>query len=344
MRKLLNTLYILTPNVYLVKDGTNVVARVDGEETFRIPIHNLEGIITFSYLGASPGLMQLCVSQGVKLSFLTPSGRYIGALEGPTRGNVLLRRTQYRIADDEASSAHFAGLFISGKIANQRAVLARYVRDYAPTGETRKAFDDTLDSLRVLQKSLPRQRDRMSVMGVEGLAAKHYFDLFHHLIRRPEEFPFEERSRRPPKDAVNALLSFFYTILSHDVTAALETVGVDPYVGFLHTDRPGRAGLALDLMEELRVYLVDRFVLTVINKRQIHPDDFMTQGENGYLLKEEARKSLLSAWQQRKRDEITHPFLRERIPLGLLPYTQALLLARCLRGDLDDYPVFLIQS
>lgn len=343
MRKLLNTLYILTPNVYLVKDGTNVVARVDGEETFRIPIHNLEGIISYSYMGASPGLMQLCVQQGVKLTFLTPTGRYIGALEGPTKGNVLLRRTQYRIADDEPSSAHFARLFISGKIANQRAVLNRYLRDYHPEGETLTAFEEALTQLRIHQKALIYKRDRMSIMGIEGLAAQLYFALFHHLIRR-HEFTFEGRSRRPPRDETNALLSFFYTILAHEVSAALETVGLDPYVGFLHTDRPGRAGLALDLMEELRAYLVDRFVLTMINKRQIAPSDFLAQGENGYLLRDTARKGLLAAWQQRKREEITHPFLKERMPLGLLPYIQAQLLARCLRGDLDDYPVFLIQS
>lgn len=343
MRKLLNTLYILTPNVYLLKDGTNVVARVDGEETFRIPIHNLEGIITFSYMGASPGLMQLCVQEGVMLTFLTPTGRYIGSLEGPTRGNVLLRRTQYRIADDEPAAAHFAALFISAKIANQRSVLSRYMRDYHPTEGVEATFQEALSQLKTLQKSLAYKRDRMTVMGVEGLAAQQYFALFHHLIRRPE-FTFEGRSRRPPRDETNALLSFFYTILAHEVTAALETVGLDPYVGFLHTDRPGRASLALDLMEELRAYIVDRFVLTVINKRQVAPSDFITQGENGYILRDEPRKELLAAWQQRKREEITHPFLQERIPIGLLPYAQALLLARCLRGDLDDYPVFLIQS
>ena len=343
MRKLLNTLYILTPNVYLLKDGTNVVARVDGEETFRIPIHNLEGIISFSYMGASPGLMQLCVQQGVKLTFLTPTGHYIGSLEGPTRGNVLLRRTQYRIADDEPAATHFATLFISGKIINQRAVLSRYLRDYHPIGAVQEAFQEVLNQLKILQKSLIYKRDRMGVLGIEGLAAQQYFALFHHLIRR-REFAFEGRSRRPPKDETNALLSFFYTILAHDVSAALEAVGLDPYVGFFHVDRPGRASLALDLMEELRAYVVDRFVLTVINKRQITPSDFTAQGEDGYLLKEAARKTLLAAWQQRKREEITHPFLKEHIPIGLLPYVQAQLLARCFRGDLDDYPAFLNQS
>ena len=217
------------------------------------------------------------------------------------------------------------------------------MRDYHPTEGVEATFQEALSQLKTLQKSLVYKRDRMTVMGVEGLAAQQYFALFHHLIRRPE-FTFEGRSRRPPRDETNALLSFFYTILAHEVTAALETVGLDPYVGFLHTDRPGRASLALDLMEELRAYLVDRFVLTVINKRQVAPSDFITQGENGYILRDEPRKELLAAWQQRKREEFTHPFLQERIPIGLLPYAQALLLARCLRGDLDDYPVFLIQS
>lgn len=340
MKKLLNTLYILTPNIYLIKDGENVVAKIDNKETFRIPIHYIEGIVSFSYMGASPGVMQLCIQHGVKLSFLSPSGKYIGSLEGPTRGNVLLRRTQYRIADSEVASAHFASLFIAAKIANQRAVLSRYIRDYSPEDTVLEKFRNTLDELKAAEKGLRLKRERKSIMGIEGSGALLYFSLFSYLILQ-KEFTFAGRSKRPPKDEVNALLSFFYTLLAHEVQSALETVGLDPYVGFLHTDRPGRPSLALDLMEEMRAYWVDRFVLTVINKRQIHPTDFVAQGENGFFLKESSRKELIKLWQKRKRDEITHPFLKEKIPLGLLPYVQALLLARCLRGDLDDYPVFL---
>lgn len=342
MRKLLNTLYILTPNIYLTKDRENIVAKIDDREVFRIPVHNIESIICFSYMGASPGLMRLCVNNRIKLSFLTPSGSFIGSIEGPVKGNVLLRRTQYRIADDESEHCHFASIFISGKIQNQRSVLSRYLRDYNPDGQVRKDIEKSIEQLKANQKQLKKWINREGIMGIEGISAQNYFSVFHHLILN-KEFSFCGRSKRPPKDEVNTLLSFFYTILAHDVQAALETVGLDPYVGFLHVDRPGRAGLALDLMEELRSYMVDRFVLTIINKKQVSPKDFYTQGENGFLLKDDTRKELLKIWQKRKQNIITHPFLNEKIPLGLLPYTQAMLLSRCLRGDIDDYPVFLIQ-
>lgn len=342
MRKLLNTLYVLTREAYLQKDGDNVVVRVENQERFRIPIYNLESIICFTYMGASPGVMQLCTMHGVKLCFLTPTGRYIGSVEGATKGNVLLRRTQYRIADDDAASAHFATIFIAGKIANQRSVLARFVRDHHPTDHVLSEIETAKDLLRVQQKGLARLSQCDSIRGIEGYAAKEYFSAFHHLVLN-RDFTFEGRCKRPPKDPINALLSFFYTLLAHDVQAALETVGLDPYVGFLHTDRPGRAGLALDLMEEMRAYMVDRFVLSTINKREVSSHDFIYQGENGCILTEEARKKLIAQWQKRKQDNITHPFLHEAIPIGLLPYVQALLLARCLRGDIDDYPVFLIQ-
>ncbi|SUB78267.1 type I-C CRISPR-associated endonuclease Cas1c [Porphyromonas macacae] len=342
MRRLLNTLYILTPDAYLQKDGENVVVRINNTEAMRIPIHNIESIISFSRVGASPGVMHLCVQNGVKLTFLSPTGRYIGSLEGGIKGNVLLRRTQYRIADDEVCSSHIASIFIAGKIANHRAVLARYVRDHQPSELVYHEIKDVIEELKSEQKKLSAITDRKSVMGVEGHSAKLYFSVFAHLLLN-NEFSFNGRYKRPPKDMVNALLSFFYTLLAHDVRAALESVGLDPFVGFLHVDRPGRPSLALDLMEELRAYLVDRFVLSVINKRQISPQDFLPQGENSIILKEETRKTLITLWQKRKKDEITHPFLGEKTPVGLLPYIQAQLLARHLRGDLDEYPVFLIQ-
>lgn len=341
MKQLLNTLYVLTPNAYLQKDGENIVVRVEEEEKFRIPIQNIESVVSFSYLGASPGVMRLCMNHGVKLSFHTPYGAYIGCLVGESHGNVLLRRTQYRIADDEATSSHFAAIFIAGKIANHCAVLSRFCRDHHPDESLESRIKETIRQLKEIQKSLHSQSNRASVMGAEGAAAQRYFSVFQYLILN-KDFPFNGRSKRPPKDAVNALLSFFYTLLSHDVKAALESVGLDAYVGFLHTDRPGRAGLALDLMEELRAYMIDRFVLSIINKRQVSPSDFFSQGENGIILKEDARRELLTLWQKRKKEIITHPYLKEKIPIGLLPYVQSLLLARCLRGDLDDYPVFLI--
>lgn len=342
MRKLLNTLYILTPNAYLQKDGENVVVRIEQQEAFRIPIHNIEAIVSFSYLGASPGLMQLCVEHQVKLSFHTPNGKYIGSLVGESRGNVLLRRTQYRIADDDIMSAHIAKIFIAGKVANHRAVLSRYCRDHHPTNPVDKIINQAILQLKETQSELARSTIKNSILGLEGHAAQCYWSVFDYLILN-KDFTFNGRSKRPPKDMVNALLSFFYTILSHDVRSALETVGLDAYVGFFHTDRPGRASLALDLMEEMRAYLVDRFVLSVINKRQVSSSDFIFQGENGVILTEDGRCQLLSLWQKRKRDTITHPYLKESIPIGLLPYTQAMLLTKYLRGDLDNYPVFLIQ-
>lgn len=342
MRKLLNTLYILTPNAYLQKDGENVVVRIEQQEAFRIPIHNIEAIVSFSYLGASPGLMQLCVEHQVKLSFHTPNGKYIGSLVGESRGNVLLRRTQYRIADDDIMSAHIAKIFIAGKVANHRAVLSRYCRDHHPTNPVDKIINQAILQLKKTQSELARSTIKNSILGLEGHAAQCYWSVFDYLILN-KDFTFNGRSKRPPKDMVNALLSFFYTILSHDVRSALETVGLDAYVGFFHTDRPGRASLALDLMEEMRAYLVDRFVLSVINKRQVSSSDFIFQGENGVILTEDGRRQLLSLWQKRKRDTITHPYLKESIPIGLLPYTQAMLLTKYLRGDLDNYPVFLIQ-
>lgn len=342
MRKLLNTLYVLSPNAYLQKDGENVAVRIEDKECFRIPIINIEAIISFSYLGASPGLMSLCTHYGVNLSFHTPQGRYIGSLEGEVRGNVLLRRTQFRYADDETVSAYYAVTFIAGKIANQRSVLGRFLRDHHPEDNITGQIQEVMRQLKILIQTLSRRSTRAEVMGVEGTAAQLYFGVFNYLVLN-NDFSFNGRSKRPPKDAINTLLSLFYTMLSHDVRSALNSVGLDPYVGFLHTDRPGRPSLALDLMEELRAYMVDRFVLSIINKRQVSLSDFMEYGENGIRLKDESRKELIGLWQKRKKEELTHPYLGERIPLGLLPYTQAMLLARVVRGELEDYPVFLIQ-
>ena len=341
MRPLLNTLYVLTPDVYIRKDGLNVVILRNDKETFRIPIMNLESIVCFNYMGASPGVMKLCVDNHVALTFLTPHGQFIASLSGPIRGNVLLRRAQYRVADDEESAAHIAARFIAGKVYNGRVVLSRFCRDHKPEGEPLEDIRSVLRELRKTVTDLPLLTTRGSIMGVEGNAARLYFGVFRHLILN-DHFAFIERSKRPPKDEVNALLSFFYTLLATDVKSALETVGLDPYVGFLHSDRPGRPSLALDLMEEMRAYLVDRFVLSLINNRQVVPCDFIVQGENGFLLKDEKRKALLTEWQKRKRKEITHPYLGEKMPVGLLPHIQATLLARYLRGEIDDYPAFLM--
>ena len=340
MRKLLNTLYVTTPESYLSKDGMNVVISVNQQEVFRIPIINIEAIVTFGYMGASPGLMKLCTDNNVALTFLSPHGRFVSRIQGQTRGNVLLRKSQYRLADDQTWSLHLAQLMVAGKIQNYRNVLRRYLRDYGENSEVLAAAN----ALDIQKRDALRTRDRAELMGTEGLAANQYFAAFPHLIlQQKADFPFNGRNRRPPKDATNAMLSLAYTLLANDTAAALETVGLDPYVGFFHTLRPGRTSLALDVMEELRSYLGDRFVLSLINRKQVAADDFLYQGEKGVVLTDKGRRTFLTAWQNRKKEEIIHPYLKEKMPVGLLPYVQAMLLARYVRNDIDDYPVFLFK-
>lgn len=340
MRKLLNVLYVTTPESYLSKDGMNVVVSVNQEERFRIPIINLEGIVTFGYIGASPGLMKLCADNGVSLSFLSPQGRFIGRFQGKVQGNVILRMSQYQQSENEERALHFAQLFVAGKIQNYRSVLRRYLRDNGQNAEVEAAT-------KALETSKVRALKASSVsnlMGIEGDAANTYFAVFPYLILHQRDgFHFHGRNRHPPKDAVNALLSFVYTLLANETSAALETVGLDPYVGFLHALRPGRTSLSLDLMEEMRAYLGDRLVLSLINRKQISPDDFVMQGESGVVMSDNCRKTVLTAWQNRKKEMIVHPYLEEKVPVGLLPYIQALLLARTIRGDIDDYPIFIIR-
>lgn len=340
MRKLLNTLYITTPEAYLSKDGLNVVVSVKQKEIFRIPIHNIEQIVTFGYMGASPGLMKLCADSGVSLTFLSPQGRYISHSQGPTKGNVLLRKAQYKYSDDPNYSLHLCRLFIGGKIQNYRNILRRFVRDNGENASIERAAEDLLRCKRRVLNA-----DSIdSIRGIEGDAANSYFGVFAHLVlNQKDQFEFNGRNRRPPKDALNAMLSFVYTLICNDMTAALETVGLDPYVGFMHTLRPGRASLALDLMEELRAYLGDRLVLSLINRKQITIKDFLQQGDEGIVMTDSGRKTILSAWQSRKKEEITHPYLNEKVSIGLLPYIQSMLLARFIRKDLDDYPVFLMK-
>ncbi|MEG2126492.1 MAG: type I-C CRISPR-associated endonuclease Cas1c [Bacteroides sp.] len=343
MRKLLNTLYVTTPDSYLSRDGENVVVRVGNAEKFRIPINNIEGIVSFGYMGASPALMSLCVERNVGLCFLSEHGYFKGRVSGAVKGNVLLRRKQYRMADDCGFALKLSGIFIAGKISNTRNVVQRLIRDHAD--------EKLIPELQRVSQLLTTRRNQALcassfdiLRGYEGDAANAYFGIFNHLIvAQKNGFPFSGRNRRPPKDNVNALLSFAYTLLAHEVQSALETVGLDPYVGFLHTDRPGRASLALDLMEELRAYLADRLIITLINKKQISERGFVQHGESGVVMNEVTRKEVVVAWQKRKQEVIKHPFLEESVPIGLLPYIQALLLARFIRGDIDNYPVFVIK-
>ncbi len=340
MRKLLNTLYVMTPEAYLGKDGQNVVVSVNQEEKFRVPAINIEGIVTFGYMGASPGVMKLCSDNGISLTFLSPHGRFISRVQGATKGNVLLRKKQYQLSDDELWSLHVAQLMIGGKIQNYCNILGRYIRDYGTNEEVEQA----IYVLKKAKRNALTAQNKTMLIGYEGMASNAYFEVLPVLIlNQKTDFQFHGRNRRPPTDAVNAMLSFIYTLIANDVSAALETVGLDPYVGFLHTLRPGRTALALDMMEELRAYLGDRFILSLINKRQITIKEFLFQGDNSVVMTDKGKKIFISAWQRRKRETIIHPYLNEKIEIGLLPYVQAMLMARYIRQDIDDYPVFLIK-
>ena len=341
MRKMLNVLYVTNPEAYLARDGENLVVRVQDAEVFRTPIHYLESIVTFGHMGASPALMGLCVDRGVTVSFMTEYGRHRATLIGTPKGNVLLRRKQYRLADSEQESARLASMFIIAKLANCRTVLRRFVSDYGDKFET----GDISNVSKMLARNVLRLGNGQTldeIRGVEGESARKYFMSLNHLIvAQKDHFYIKGRNRRPPLDNLNALLSYLYSLLMHEARAALETVGLDPYVGFLHRDRPGRAGLALDLMEEFRPYIADRLALSLINRRQLTGGSFVKKESGGVILKDEARKLVIEAWQKRKKEEITHPFLEKKIPVGLLPYAQAMLLARHLRGDLEHYPPFV---
>lgn len=344
MRRQLNTLYVTTDGAWLRKDGANVVMEVEQTERARVPVHMLESLVCFGRVLVSPPLLGYCAEQGISVCFLSPNGRFLARVEGPVSGNVLLRREQYRRSDDAASCAAIVRNLLIGKLYNQRVVLGRALRDHGSvlTAEASVQLTHAQQRLERISAKLTQEPDADVLRGLEGEAAQAYFGVFDHLIRVPDEFMrFSGRNRRPPRDAVNALLSLFYTLLTHDCRSALETVGLDPAVGFLHRDRPGRPSLALDLMEEFRAFLADRLTLSLINRRQIAARDFQSMDNGVVLLKEESRKVLLVAYQERKREEVQHPFLEEKVPIGLLPVVQAQLLARHVRGDLDAYPPFL---
>ncbi len=340
MKKLLNTLYITTPESYISKDGNNLVVSVNQEERFRIPSINVEGVVTFGYIGASPGAMKLCADSGIALSFLSPNGRFIGRLQGSVQGNVLLRKAQYHFADDTDKSLRLSRNMIAAKVQNYRAVLRRHLRDYG----NNESIEQAALFLNRAKNTILHCQDSQALLGAEGIAANKYFEAFPQLIlAQKSDFPFTGRNRRPPRDSINAMLSLAYTLLAHDMTAALEAVGLDPYVGFYHKLRPGRTSLALDMIEELRAYLGDRFVLSLINRKQITSKDFIAQGDEGIVMTDNGRRIFLTAWQNRKRETTTHPYLLEKVPVGLIPHVQAMLMARYLRNDLDDYPVFILK-
>lgn len=341
MRHLLNTLFVTSEDIYLSLDGENVIANRDKEAIARYPLHTLCAILTFSYAGASPALMGACATRGIALSFCTPRGKFLARVTGESNGNVLLRRMQYRIADDPMQSCRIARAMVFGKVHNARWSIERTKRDHSLRIDAQR-FGAISVQLKALLPQIISETCLESLRGLEGVGASAYFSVFDQMILGDKDtFSFPSRSKRPPRDPVNAMLSFAYSLLAQDCASALESVGLDSYVGFLHRDRPGRSSLALDCMEELRPCIADRFVLSCINNRIFKATDFLYRESGGVYLQENARRTFLQRWQERKKEIITHPFLGEKIPWGLVPYLQALLLSRLLRDDLDEYPPFL---
>lgn len=341
MKKLLNTLYVTKANTYLSLEGDNIVLQREQEKVAQVPLHNFESVVTFGYTGASPALMGYCAERNISLVFLTMNGRFLARVIGESKGNVVLRKKQYLLSEDEQASARIARNFIVGKLFNQKWMIERMTRDYplridvAQFKAVSAKLSESIREVRVCE-------DLERLRGLEGQAAIQYNRIIDHMIlQNKEDFYFRIRSRRPPLDNMNAMLSFAYTLLAHDMRSALEAVGLDAYVGFMHRDRPGRESLALDVMEELRGVYADRFVLSLINKQVLSGEDFVRKESGAVLMKDEARRTFMTAWQNRKQETLTHPYLGEKITWGLVPHVQSLLLARYLRGDLDEYPPFL---
>lgn len=341
MKKLLNTLYVTTENAYLSLDGENIVVEADGKTLGRVPLHTLESILTFGYIGASPALMGKCADMNKTLVFLKPSGRFLAKVTGKAYGNILLRREQYRICDDEQRSLSIAKNIISAKLMNSKSVVVRTTRDHSMRLDMDK-FNRVSENLRDATVMAYNCDDADRLRGLEGECANRYFSVFDDMIlQQKDDFFYKSRSRRPPMDNVNAMLSFMYSILTSMCVSALEAVGLDPYAGFFHTERPGRCSLALDLVEEFRAAFADRFVLTMINRKMITYRDFVKKENGGILLKNESRKDVLAMWEVKKKETLTHPFLKEKVQWGMLPYVQAMLLSKWIRGDIDEYPPFL---
>ena len=339
MKKLLNNLYITTDGSYIHKERETIVVEQEGKKVFQAPFHAFGGIFCFGRVMVSPALMGSCGEQGIELAFFTGYGRFQARVLGPQTGNVLLRRAQHRLADSEPIL--LARTFVGAKLANSRQILLKQIRNHGQNESLNQCSRQLAGSLRRLEFS----SDIGSIRGIEGDAAAGYFAVFNELISldQREDFQFSGRTRRPPLDAVNAMLSFTYSLLTNEIASALQGVGLDPYIGFLHTDRPGRLSLALDMLEEFRAWWCDRFVLTLVNRKQMKKSDFVKEASGAIRMKDYARKELLAAWQERKQEQITHPFLKEKIPIGLLPHTQAMLLAKHLRGDLENYPPFFTR-
>jgi len=341
MRNLKNTLYVTLPDVYLAASGENILVKRENDVLARYPFHNIQDIVLFSYLGMSPKLIEKCMDYNIGICYLTPTGRFIARLRGESKGNILLRRRQYRIADDKEASLSISKNIICAKIYNEKWTIERYIRQYSNRIDSVHLENSSAYLSNLLQKA-NNAKDMDELRGIEGLAQVTYFSCFDEMIlNQKEDFKFESRTRRPPLNPVNAMLSYIYSILANEVASALESVGLDPYAGFMHTDRPGRISLALDLMEELRAPIADRFVLSLINTSKVKKENFIYEDNGVVLLKDDIKREIIKLWQNRKQKTLTHPFLKEEIEWGLVPYAQAMLLSRFLLGDLDGYPPFM---
>ncbi len=343
MKKLGNVLYVTVPDAYLSLEGETLVILVEEKPKTKLPLHNLESIICFTYPGVSPALMGACVERKIGLTFLTPAGRFLASVGGNIRGNVLLRKQQFIIAESESSALAIAKNMVLAKVYNQRKVIERTIRDHSLVVD-QEGLSSVSAKVKESLQSVKNAESAEELMAIEGYVAKHYFSCFNAMIlQQKPEFSINGRTRRPPLDRTNALISFLSVLLANETKSALEAVGLDPFVGFLHKDRPGRPSLALDLMEEFRPMLCDRLVLTLINRRQIEPSGFLTKETGAVLMDDDTRKKVLLAWQERKKQEIVHPFLKEKVAYGLLPHVQSLLLSRHIRGDLKEYPPFFME-
>ena len=341
MKQLLNTLYITMPETYLACSGNDIVIMLDQKCIAKLPMQNFESVVTFGYSGMSPSLMQKCLDAGIAVTFMSNSGHLRGRLVGKRIGNVYLRQGQYQIANDQSASLKIAKNFILGKVYNQRWIIERFLRDHplqidverfrTISQRLKKGLDDIQSSISIDE-----------LRGIEGRLATDYYSIFDDMIiNQKDDFYYHGRNRRPPLDRVNSLLSLSYSLLRVECASALAANGLDTYIGFMHVDRPGRESLALDLMEELRGVVADRFVLRLINKQMVHANDFIQKADGATIMTDEARKRFLTGWQKNKMVELNHPYLKEKIEWGLVPFAQAQLLARCIRGDTDGYAPFL---
>lgn len=337
MRKLLNTLYISSADLYLRLENDNVIVQREQEELERIPLHTLESIVSFTRTGISVPLISSCSKHGIPIFLMSDKGNLLAEISVPSQGNILLRKEQYRMTDKPEKAVRFASAFIQGKIRNQRHIIDRFIWEHNP--ETNLSSVSTeLDNT---AKRITDITDIDTLRGLEGGASAIYFSVFDVIINEQKtDFRFHGRSRRPPLDRTNALLSFGYTLIHNECAAALESVGLDASAGFLHEDQPGRKSLACDLMEEFRSSVVDRFVLSMINRKIIHPDQFETGNNHGVYLNQSGRRTFLHHWQLNKKEQLFHPVLNENVSLGLLPYAQATLLAKAIRGEVAEYVPF----